>query len=199
MKILQFILCAICAFSLSGCVGDLLQPKEDPTQFYLMRAVAKPAKIAKAEIRQDINLSPFALPAYLGRNQIVSLDGGAKMEISEFNRWGELPAMGFIRAFAQNIESVAPFSVRIYPEVSFNKSAPNLTLYIADFIGEIDGELKLCGAYRMASAKLDKKLEQHFCIVEKSGKDYTSYVSAMNRAIAKLSEMVANSAKEFNK
>ena len=123
MKLLRTALAAsalACAASLSGCISDLLAPSTDPTVFHIISPV--PMQKAAAG-KLDANLLPIQLPQYMSRAQIVSAGSGGALEISEFDRWAELPDSGIERAVAVNIESSAAASVFVYPR-NRRKSPP---------------------------------------------------------------------------
>lgn len=105
-----------CAASLSGCISDLLAPSADPTVFHLISPFR--CKGLRGKIRRKS--LPIQLPQYMSRAQIVSVDSGGALDISEFDRWAELPSSGIERAVAVNIESSGAASVFAYPAVSPN-------------------------------------------------------------------------------
>lgn len=207
MKKTPFILLAFLSCILVGCVGDLLQPKADPTEFYLLRPIkaesAKGSDVGEQEVKNtpkrlvvdgtmNVNFMPFSLPSYMGRNQIVSLLDDGRVEISEFNRWGELPIAGFHRVLLEDIVvNVANVDIYNYPAVSFDSSAPNIRLFVADFIGELGEEVVLKGRWQIHSSDASKNVEKTFIIIVKCADNYASYVDAMNKAIFQLSREIA--------
>ena len=136
-----------CAASLSGCISDLLAPSADPTVFHLI----SPVSMQKASAGKfDANLLPIQLPQYMSRAQIVSVDSGGALDISEFDRWAELPSSGIERAVAVNIESSGAASVFAYPAVSPNpEKACSLKIFVYECLGEVGGKVRLQGKWQI--------------------------------------------------
>lgn len=185
------------AAMLSGCLGSYLEPKEDPTVFYVMRSKESVEKV-KFCLPHEINMLNVIVPAYMSRNQIVSF-GKNTIEISEFNRWAELPTDGIERVLQDNISAASPdLSVYVYPAMSFDKNAVGLRVFISDFIGEFGGNVALKGKWQMSATSESGQSGGSFDIKVPCGDTYDAYVSAMNTALYELSQQIAKSmAKEF--
>ena len=85
----------------------------------------------------------------MSRNQIVVMEKST-IEISEFNRWAELPTDGIERVLQDNISATSPnLSVYVYPAMSFDKNAVGLRVFISDFIGEFGGDVELKGKWQL--------------------------------------------------
>lgn len=146
----------------------------------------------------EINMLNVIVPAYMSRNQIVVLEKST-IEISEFNRWAELPTEGIERVLQDNLAAASSkLSVYVYPAMSFDKSAVGLRVFISDFIGEFGGDIVLKGKWQLSSNPEAGQSGGSFEIKVPCGSTYDSYVSAMNKALYELSQQIAKSmAKEF--
>ena len=73
MKHIKIIIFSALTVALSGCLGSFLEPKEDPTVFYVMRSQQDVEKVEFAS-PLEINMLNVIVPAYMSRNQIVVLE-----------------------------------------------------------------------------------------------------------------------------
>ncbi len=197
MKAVKTILLAASAVVLSGCLGSFLEPKADSTVFYVMRSTSDVAVVDISSPR-EVNMLNVIVPAYMSRNQIVVMEKST-IEISEFNRWAELPTDGIERVLQDNISATSPnLSVYVYPAMSFDKNAVGLRVFISDFIGEFGGDVELKGKWQLLSEGDLGQSGGSFDIKVPCGSTYDSYVSAMDKALYELSQQIAKSlAKEF--
>lgn len=178
-----------CAASLSGCISDLLAPSADPTVFHLV----SPVSMQKASAGKfDANLLPIQLPQYMSRAQIVSVDSGGALDISEFDRWAELPSSGIERAVAVNIESSGAASVFAYPAVSPNpEKACSLKIFVYECLGEIGGKVRLQGKWQIDLPGDSKSVVRNFDFEVSSKDGYAGYSAAVSELVGRLSAQIS--------
>lgn len=183
-----------CAASLSGCISDLLAPSADPTVFHLI----SPVSMQKASAGKfDANLLPIQLPQYISRAQIVSVDSGGALDISEFDRWAELPSSGIERAVAVNIESSGAASVFAYPAVSPNpEKACSLKIFVYECLGEVGGKVRLQGKWQIDLPGEAKSVVKNFNFEVSSKDGYAGYSAAVSELVGRLSAQISA---EFSK
>lgn len=183
-----------CAASLSGCISDLLAPSADPTVFHLI----SPVSMQKASAGKfDANLLPIQLPQYMSRAQIVSVDSGGALDISEFDRWAELPSSGIERAVAVNIESSGAASVFAYPAVSPNpEKACSLKIFVYECLGEVGGKVRLQGKWQIDLPGEAKSVVKNFNFEVSSKDGYAGYSAAVSELVGRLSAQISA---EFSK
>lgn len=191
MKIAKSLLLAIAATSLlSGCFSNILTPAKDPTVFHLIKASPTTKKFDKA---LEVNLQPIQIPQYMSKSQIVCYDKNGTLDVSEFNRWAELPSNGLERALAINIESSGAASIFTYPAISPNpENSYNLKIFIYELIGTLDGDVSLVGKWQIYSPKNKKSFVKNFAFKTKSKNGYTGYVKSINKLVAELSSQISN-------
>ena len=82
--------CAALAL-LSGC--SLLEPRQDPTSFFVLspEAQADAASAAGDAEKTQIALGPVRLPDYLLRPELVRRSGPNQLEPSRVDRWAPAP------------------------------------------------------------------------------------------------------------
>ena len=177
-----------CAASLSGCISDLLAPSADPTVFHLI----SPVSMQKASAGKfDANLLPIQLPQYMSRAQIVSVDSGGALDISEFDRWAELPSSGIERAVAVNIESSGAASVFAYPSVSPNpEKACSLKIFVYECLGEVGGKVRLQGKWQIDLPEGSKSVVKNFNFEVSSKDGYAGYSAAVSELVGRLSAQI---------
>ena len=178
-----------CAASLSGCISDLLAPSADPTVFHLI----SPVSMQKASAGKfDANLLPIQLPQYMSRAQIVSVDSGGALDISEFERWAELPSSGIERAVAVNIESSGAASVFAYPAVSPNpEKACSLKIFVYECLGEVGGKVRLQGKWQIDLPEGSKSVVKNFNFEVSSKDGYAGYSAAVSELVGRLSAQIS--------
>ncbi len=194
LKKTTLLIAIFATISLSGCIGDALTPKEDPTCFYIMRTQNSANKV-KSNKKVVINLSTISVPTYMSRTQMVSLnaDSGTVL-ISEFSRWAESPQSGFSRVIAENIRNANPnISIFTYPEISTCPSTNSLRITITECIGTFDGNLEFKGRWTLMPLKdsnASNIISKEFSIIQPCGKNYKSYVESINNALSKLCDEI---------
>lgn len=178
-----------CAASLSGCISDLLAPSADPTVFHLI----SPVSMQKASAGKfDANLLPIQLPQYMSRAQIVFVDSGGALDISEFDRWAELPSSGIERAVAVNIESSGAASVFAYPAVSPNpEKACSLKIFVYECLGEVGGKVRLQGKWQIDLPEGSKSVVKNFNFEVSSKDGYAGYSAAVSELVGRLSAQIS--------
>ena len=203
MNTKNFLTCALsfAALLLSGCVGDILAPREDPTQFYVLKSAEK---IDKIDGMKDVplNISLVRIPSYMTRNQIVtSQNDSSRIEISDINRWPETPIDSFTRVIASNIARIADSDeIYTYPSLALGIGAPELRVHVVDCMGQLGGELYFSARWELldnADTKNAKRKTDIFETRVPVGNSYDAYVGAIEKALSELSLDIAKGLKEF--
>ena len=193
-NLLQIVILGLVAPMLASCLGGLLEPKSDPTVFYMMRPIAPAEKISIKE-KVTLNLMPINAPSYMSRNQIVTLDANASVKLSEFDRWAESTQSGFTRVIVENIAELSDnIDVYAYPTVS--PDALNLKIFIYDCIGTLGGDLLFKGKWQLDSISTDRHTAKDFSLKIPCGSTYASYVQAINKCLEMLSVDIVKSISE---
>jgi uncharacterized lipoprotein YmbA len=96
---------AIIACVLTSCA--FLQPRADPTKFYVLTAPKAPWQPAAAEkpVRYKIGLRAIEMPAYLRTKLMVVRTGANEIHFAEFDRWGEPLDEGISRVMKEALRS----------------------------------------------------------------------------------------------
>lgn len=111
------IACVTAAGLLAACS---LNPKEDPTRYYVLTAVSEDpglyeaagmvgatieeaAESAGPEVDFSVGVGPITIPAYLKRSRIVSREATNELRFHETERWGEPLQEAIQYTLAENI------------------------------------------------------------------------------------------------
>lgn len=179
---------------LCGCFSDLLAPREDPTQFYILDSV--PEQTAYKCPVDAVSLSAVAVPAYFNKPQIVSAGGGAEVELSEFHRWAESPESLLARNFAKCLgANLSGSQVFVYPDLppyTLEKVCV-LRIYISECLGKIGGEFKFSGRCVAALRGGKNSVIVPFSKTVSAGEGYNGYVAAIAKCVAEVSADIAKS------
>jgi len=95
------VILAVCVIFLNGCAGS-----SKPSEFYLLRSLpaSQDTGLTATETASlSLLIGPVTLPAYLDRNQIVTLSGDHKLVLNEFTRWAEPLQDNFYRVLVENL------------------------------------------------------------------------------------------------
>lgn len=189
MKIFSLSILLIMCSLLSGCLGDVLAPREDPTKFYMLQNFPE---TIKSDYDGSIGIN-IVVSGYLTRTQITSINKNGTVSLSEFNRWIETPENLFARAFSIAVAKNMPkASVFLYPEISpLEGKHCDVRITITDCIGTINGDLTFSG--RWIIIKNGKGKVYNFTKTVPSGKDYAGYVEAISKCIADVSVEISKS------
>lgn len=200
-KILSAFALALVSILFSACVGDILAPKEDPTEFYVLKAAQNVEPIAGLQ-SVKLNISLAMVPTYMKRNQIVtSLKESSRIDISEINRWPETPVDSFTRVIALNIAKITKSKeINTYPSFSTDDDAIDLRINVMESMGEIGGNLNFSAKWELLRSKRSKAVQRKTNIFEitiPTGDTYDSYVMAIEKALYELSLDIAKNLNEF--
>ena len=193
-KLLSITFTFLVSLLLSGCFSDMLKPAENHDAFYMLPIYNK----AKKQKFAEVNMQVLSAPDYLKRPQIVvkaqEANGIGNVAISETHRWIEPISNGIARTLTANLESQG-ILLFAYPALSDAQKA-NLKIYIDDLIGSLGGDVVLNGKFQLHSG--DKISTIEFNLTEKSADNsYASYVDAIGKLIAKLSEKITKEVTKF--
>ena len=176
---------------LSGCGTS------QKTDFYQLNAEANHA-LTGVEKGDIIGIGPIHLPEYIKRPQIVTRTSQYSLNVSEFNRWIEPFSDAITRVLVINLSNEL-VSNRIFWLPRSDRQYP-LDLRVAIDIGRFDGELGkevTLESRWIVFDKDDNPLQTHISIIHEPihGQTYKDLVIAMNNALNKLSQEIAQAAR----
>lgn len=176
---------------LAGCMGKPTRPAE----FYVLSSYpGTPVSGTSAEAPLSLGLGPLTLPEIYDRPQIVTRGEANQIVLAEFDRWGGDLNKDLGRALARNLmtrlntDSIVPYpwSSRYAPDFQ-------VTVRVFRFDGVPGENAVFEGIWRVLDAAKGCELAaDRFTITEEAGgPGYPALVNAMSRAVATLSQSIA--------
>lgn len=201
IKILTALIGVAAQMLLSGCMGDFLQPKQDPTKYYIISPLNSPKTIAGAKDVM-LNVSQVRIPAYMTRQQIVTAKkGSSEIIISDFHRLPEFPVDAFTRVLAANISKIAKSEhVYAYPATAPKPESIGVRVTIFECMGVLDEELSFKARWELVKpegAKIVAQKTEFFSKKIPAKRGYDGYVSSMGEALGELAADIVEGIVEF--
>src|SRR5437762_10090452 len=131
------------AFLAPGCLGG-----NAPTRFYVlapgeMAAVSGPDALT-------VGLGPVGLAAYLDRPQIVTRPAADKIDLGEFDQWGEPLRDGISRVLAEDLSRQMPSAkIAISPWRSLESVRYQVVVDVTRFDGPAGGDVAFEARWRV--------------------------------------------------
>lgn len=176
---------------LAGCVGKPTKPAE----FYVLSTYpGTPVSGTSAEAPLALGLGPLTLPEIYDRPQIVTRGEANQITLAEFDRWGGDLNKDLARTLARNLMSrLNTDSIVPYPWSSRYDPDFQVTVRLFRFDGVLGKNAVIEGIWRVLDAARGCELAaDRFSITEAAdGPGYPALVSAMSRAVATLSQSIA--------
>ncbi len=141
-----------------------------------------------------VAIGPIKIADYLDRYDIVTRDTGNTLKLAEFEQWAGSLEDNFTNALAENLGSLLK-SERIYP-YPWPEAVPvnyQVTLEVIRFDGKLGGEACLIARWSVLGDKFGKLLAVKRSSIQEptGGSGYEDLVAAESRALAKLSQEIA--------
>jgi len=177
----------VTAWGVSGCLGG-----SAPTRFYVLAAIDGP-EVPGARA-MSIGVGPVNVAAYLDRPQIVTRPSADKIDLADFDQWGEPLRDGVPRVLAENLSRQLPAAkVSIFPWRGLEGVRYQVVVDVTRFDGPAGGDTLLEARWRILDGATAKELAGKTTRLTEAagGAGYTQTVSAMSRALAGLSRDIA--------
>lgn len=142
----------------------------------------------------SVGLGPVTLPDIFDRPQIVTRPEPNRLDMAEFDRWGGDLNRDLSRVLAQNLMSrLNTDSILPHPWSSRDNPDFQVAVQVFRFDGELGKVARFEGVWRLLDGARGCELATHrFSFTESpAGSGYPEFVSAMSRAVARLSQEIA--------
>lgn len=160
------------------------------SRFYMLENAKNSAAVSDKKINiavQDVNF-----PQYLDRPQIVlQQQDNPEIKIAEFDRWAADFGTMLQNRLIDNLQSALP-NADIKPLAYGNKPKFIVKLTVEKFGGWLNEHAYLQGNWQIVNTRGKLLTEQNFNLTDKVGKNYSSYVQAQSRLLAKVADSIAN-------
>jgi uncharacterized lipoprotein YmbA len=164
-----------------------------PQRYWTLTAIA--GDVAEAPLERTIGVGPVSLPGYLDRVGVVTRTG-SRLEVAQFDVWGQPLAENVTRVLADNLErllpgtSAAPFP---WEDVS-SRLDQRVAVRIARFEADGDGTVHLEASWSVRSADRSEPRSGGRAAIREpvaGGDDVEQISEAMSRSLAELSRRIA--------
>lgn len=189
----NFLLIVMLVLLQAGCsVGGASRPAE----FYVLNAEPGTPVSGRTSATEplSVGLGPVTMPDIFDRPQIVTRPQSNRLEMAEFNRWGGDLNRDLSRVLAQNLMSrLHTDSVLLHPWSSRDNPDFQVAIQVFRFDGELGNVARFEGVWRLLDGAKGCEIAVHRFRFDESpsGPGYPEFVSAMSRAVAKLSQEIA--------
>ncbi|HEV2055933.1 MAG TPA: PqiC family protein [Methylomirabilota bacterium] len=171
----------------AGCLGG----GSAATRFYVLAPGEIPAvPVAGAT---SVGVGPVGVPGYLDRPQIVTRPAADKIDLGEFDQWGEPLRDGISRVLAEDLARQMPSArISIFPWRSLESVRYQVIVDVTRLDGPAGGDLALEARWRILDAAGKEVAVKTTRLAEPTGgAGYSATVSAMSRVLAALSREIA--------
>lgn len=177
----------VTAWLAGGCLGG-----SAPTRFYVLAAMDSAA--VPGARAMSVGVGPVNVAAYLDRPQIVTRPSADKIDLADFDQWGEPLRDGIPRVLAENLSRQLPAAkVSVFPWRGLEGVRFQVVVDITRFDGPAAGDTTLEARWRILDGATGKEISGKTTRLAEpaGGPGYTQTVSAMSRALAALSRDIA--------
>ena len=174
-----------------GCIGGTSQK----SVYYVFNPVKAPLTADSPMASKGLGVGPINLPEFLDGSQIVTRQGENLLNINEFHRWADSLKAQITVTLVDNLSALlnTPNVVVLPWERPF---IPEYQLYIdfRRFEGKTAGSITLEAVWSIVDTNNSKRLlTKKTSLVESTqGEGFKAYVTAMNLALEKLSQEIAD-------
>ena len=177
----------VAAMLAAGCLGGTA-----PTRFYVLAPVDGP--VASGERAVSVGVGPVSLAGYLDRPQIVTRPAADKIDLGEFDQWGEPLRDGITRVLAEDLSRLLPgATISIFPWRGLEAVRYQVIVDVTRFDGPAAGDTALEARWRVLDVASSKELAAKTARLAEptGGPGYTMTVTSMSRALGSLSRDIA--------
>jgi uncharacterized lipoprotein YmbA len=162
------------------------------SRFYSLNAASPPPTAASG---LSLALGPIDLPEYLDRPQIVTRNGGNRLTVDEFNRWGGSLEEEIGRVLALYLgRRLGAQHVYSYPSRVAADTDYRIALDIRGFDGALGGEVGLDVAWSLIDdrgpAVLQTRQTSYRSVAQ--GPGYDAYAAALSDTLMQLGDDLAS-------
>jgi uncharacterized protein len=182
-----FALVLVTAVLGAGCLGG----GNAPTRLYVLVPVEMPALPAPGAL--SVGVGPVHVAGYLDRPQIVTRRDADRIDLGDFDQWGEPLRDGISRVLAEDLARQMPSArIAIFPLRSLESFRYRVVVNVTRLDGPMGGDLVLEARwYVLDAAGKEVSLKTTRLAEPTGGPGYSATVSAISRVLAALSRDIA--------
>ena len=182
-----FALVVVTALLGAGCLGG----GNAPTRLYVLAPVETPALPASGAL--SVGIGPVHVAGYLDRPQIVTRPNADRIDVGDFDQWGEPLRDGISRVLAEDLARQMPSArIAVFPLRGLESFRYRAVVHVLRLDGPAGGDLVLEARwYVLDTAGKEVALKTTRLAEPTGGAGYSATVSAISRALAALSREIA--------
>ena len=186
---------AACLLAAATAACSILDPRPDPSRFFLLATLAKVETAAPApgSAHESVGVGPVSLPEYLERPELVRRSASHEVVPSAFERWAEPLGSQTARVLGEDVALLTGAAVTLYPWLS---PAPQrqVVVHIHRFEPVEDARIELVARVRVVRFDAGESSDQrHEISVPLAARDGSAVAAAMSEALLELARRVAGS------
>jgi uncharacterized protein len=188
----------VCAMSLAlvGCFGT-----SRPSRFYTLEPLQARDGPGSTAIEATLAVGPVELPDYVDRPQIVTRSGTNEVVIAEFERWGGSLDRQISGSLVATLRGrLAPQQIAVVPwksDVLSSGTPYRVTVSVSRFDGVPGHSVVLQARWELRTRSGGKEellgVKEASVTEQIDGPEYDALVAAMQRALVRLGEQMADS------
>ena len=190
------LLACVMSLALTGCFGT-----SRPSRFYTLEPLQVREGPGSTAAEVTLAVGPVELPDYVDRPQIVTRSGNNELVISEFERWGgslEKQISGSLVATLGDRLASRRIAVVPWRSAVLSGGAPDrMTVSVSRFDGVPGHSVVLQARWELRTQRGENKeslVVKETSVTEQiDGPEYDALVAAMQRALVRLGEQMADS------
>jgi uncharacterized lipoprotein YmbA len=183
------VLLVVAVLGTAACIGGRASPA---TRHYVLSPVIEAPTDGTASVAAPlvVGVGPVSVPAYLDRPQIVMRPAPDRIEIQEFEQWGEPLRDGVTRVLAVNLARLLPGSVVFtFPWRTTENVGYRVIVEVVQMDGPAGGTVALDARWRVLDPSGGEVAARVSRLREPPGAGTTT--AAMSRALGALSRDIA--------
>lgn len=162
-------------------------------RYYMLSSAHGLAPVSADGRTITVGVGPVHLPDYLMRPEIVTRPDGSRVKVGEFDRWAEPLDETMLRVLIEDLSGMFPgASFLSHP---WNRATPidyRISVDVISFEQQPDGKVLLGAVWKLQDGDgRAVRTERTSLTAQVDGEGYGPIVSAMNKAMAQLSEEIA--------
>ncbi len=173
---------------------------EAPTHFYALNATIADNPSQRLHPPVRVGIGPLDFPKVLQRPQVVTREHDNKINVADFHQWAGRFDDDFLRILADNlVVLLGSNQIYTYPWESRLRPDYQVRISISRFDGELGKHVLLRARWQLLSRKGRKELAAEQTLIREpvEGQDYSAYVAAQSRALARFSRQIARTIRRF--
>jgi uncharacterized lipoprotein YmbA len=175
-----------------------------PSRFYILHSLSSSAgEQPSAAIDKElaVGVGPIVLPDYLDRPQIVSRTSQNKLQLGEFDKWGEPLKENFTNVLAENLSILLSTDrVFIYPWETSTPVDYQVAVDVIRFDGDSAGTAYLSARWTLYRGDGEEVLEMKKSSFSEASisQEYEALASALSKTLADLSRRIAETIEDIS-